>query len=505
MGKSAKTGKTFAKAGKTVEIKEVLRTRGLDAMGYGQVAQYAMRDPDLPLTAKAIYAFMCSLCGGGSNPLFSRDFIVAKLKIGKEAYYKYRKLLVDQGYISVEQQKDEKGYFYRTDFIIEDKPKKFAADERFDSDASRTYGKFTFTGIRAAGYGNVSRAVMYDDRLSAKAKGLYAYFISYAGGGNQAIPPLKTILYHLGVTANSYHKYLAELTSLNYIIIIQKHVNGQLGCNDYHFVYTPDEKNAVMPKKTSKKRVLFLDNDGNPLPGREMPHQELKNQDTDETITAQGIHQELKKQDTGKTVAAQGTHQKLEIQDTEKQEAEKQDTEKQDMKKQNPKKPSSFNISSSLRNPSSNTSSFEHQSIYPSGATEVDPHWIDMMDRKAIKKYILDQIGYFSAPKTPESVLYSKTVLSLIDLVSSTLTKKTPTIRIGGESKPRNDVFDDLLSLDLQHYEYVAANVSLQTKHIRNIPQYYLTSLYNSLETLDLCLDREDQESTHDEWEEKFQ
>jgi len=109
----------------------------------------------------------------------------------------------------------------------------------WNGDASRTYGKFTFSGIKAAGYGNVSRAVMYDGRLSTKAKGLYAYFVSYAGGGNQATPPLKTILYHLGVTETSYHKYLAELTSLNYVIITQKHINGQLSCNDYHIVSKP--------------------------------------------------------------------------------------------------------------------------------------------------------------------------------------------------------------------------------------------------------------------------
>ena len=53
--------------GKTMEIKEVLRTRGLEYMGYGQLAQYAMRDTDLPLTAKAIYAFLCSLAGSGST------------------------------------------------------------------------------------------------------------------------------------------------------------------------------------------------------------------------------------------------------------------------------------------------------------------------------------------------------------------------------------------------------------------------------------------------------
>ncbi len=496
--KAPKTDKTNSKPNKIVEIKEVLKTRGLDAMGYGQVARYAMRDPDLPLTSKAIYAFMCSMCGGGGNPTFSRDLIVDKLKIGKDTYYRYRKILVDQGYISIEHQKDEKGYFYRTDFIIEDKPKKFDADKRYDSDASRTYGKFTFSGIKAAGYGNVSRAVMYDGRLSTKAKGLYAYFVSYAGGGNQATPPLKTILYHLGVTETSYHKYLAELTSLNYVIITQKHINGQLSCNDYHIVSNPDEECAVQPKRNSKKIVLFLDAEGKPLPEKMRTHQDAKNPDMDESLAAQKVHQDTKKPDTDETVVLQGIRQ-----DAKNQDMEKQDTAIQDMENQDTRKPASFNTPSSLKIPSFKSSFLEKHSIYPSKSAEIEPHWIDLMDRNAIKEYILDHIGFNSAQNSLDCVdlaRFGSTILSLVDLVSSVLTRKTPTIRIGREDKPRSEVFDALLSLELQHYKFVAVNVHLQTTHIRNVPQYYLTSLYNSLETIAICLDRGNEETAHTEW-----
>ena len=40
-----------------------LRTRGINAQGYGQVAKSVMRDPALPVGAKALYAYICSYTG----------------------------------------------------------------------------------------------------------------------------------------------------------------------------------------------------------------------------------------------------------------------------------------------------------------------------------------------------------------------------------------------------------------------------------------------------------
>lgn len=477
--------------GKSLEIKEVLRTRGLESMGYGQLAQYAMRDTDLPLTAKAIYAFLCSLAGSGTTTYPSRDTIVSRLKIGKNVYYKYRKMLVDQGYLTVEQHKNEAGFFYRTDFIIEDKPPKFVADRRYNSDMTRTYGTLTFTGMKAAGYGNICKSVMYDDRLSIKAKGLYAYFVSYAGAGNQAIPAQKTILYHLGINADSYHKYLAELTALNYLIVTQRHVNGRLSVNDYCFVSNPDEEKAVQPKPTSRKKVILLD----PSTGKERPHQRPKNSDTDEPIAPQGVHQEPKNSDTDETLAAQGIHQRLKKEDTVNEYPVNEDPADEDTKKQYPVIEDQSNIFSSSKISSSNTSFFKHQSIYPSAVEQVtEKHWIDMMDRKETKEYILEQIGYYDWISTPSPPRNTDSILSLVDLVTATITRKTPTIRIGGEEKPRCETIDILLSLGWEHYGFVLDSVKMQTSHIRNVPAYYLTSLYNSITSLELCIDRQIEE-----------
>ncbi len=455
-------------------------------MGYGQLAQYAMRDTDLPLTAKAIYAFLCSLAGSGTTTYPSRDTIVSRLKIGKNIYYKYRKILVDQGYLTVEQHKNEAGYFYRTDFIIEDKPPKFVADRRYNSDMTRTYGTLTFTGMKAAGYGNICKTVMYDDRLSIKAKGLYAYFVSYAGAGNQAIPAQKTILYHLGINADSYHKYLAELTALNYLIVTQRHVNGRLSVNDYCFVPNPDEEKAVQPKPTSKKKVILLD----PSTGKERRHQKPKISDTDKPVAPQGIHQEPKISDTDEPIARQWIHQEPKKEDTGNEYTMKEDPPNEDTGKQYPVIEDQSNIFSS-----SITSSFKHQSINPSTTQQASvTHWIDMMDRKETKNYILEQIGYYDWVSTPSPPRNTDSILSLVDLVTATITRKTPTIRIGGEEKPRCETIDTLLSLGWEHYDFVLENVKMQKKHIKNVPAYYLTSLYNSINSLDLCIDRQIEE-----------
>lgn len=480
------------KMGKTVEIKEVLRTRGLESMGYGQLAQYAMRDTDLPLTAKAIYAFLCSLAGSGTTTYPSRDTIVSRLKIGRNIYYKYRKMLVDQGYLTVEQHKNDDGCFYRTDFIIEDKPPKFVADKRFDSDLTRTYGTLTFTGMKAAGYGNICKTVMYDDRLSIKAKGLYAYFVSYAGAGNQVIPAQKTILYHLGINADSYHKYLAELTALNYLIVTQRHVNGRLSVNDYCFVSNPDEEKAVQPKPTSKKKVILLD----PSTGKERSHQEPKISDTDEPVALQGIRQEPKIGDTDESLAPQGIHQEPKNEDTGKEDTGKENTEIEDTGKQYPVIGDQSNIPSSSKISLSNNSSFKYQSIYPSTTQQAaETHWIDMMDREEIKNYILDEIDFavFSSPIDYPNNKGDK-ILQLVDLVTATIARKSATIRIGGEEKPRCETVDILLSLTWGHYDFVVESVRKQANHIRNIPAYYLTSLYNSVASLDLCIDRQVEE-----------
>ena len=53
----------------------------------------------------------------------------------------------------------------------------------------------------------IPKAVMVDQRLPIKSKGIYAYFASFTGAGNHAFPKKETILYHLAISENTYYKF----------------------------------------------------------------------------------------------------------------------------------------------------------------------------------------------------------------------------------------------------------------------------------------------------------
>ena len=103
--------------------------------------------------------------------------------------------------------------------------------------------------INSQGYGTVPKIVMQDRNLNITAKALYAYFCSYTGAGNTCFPTRKKICYDLGISTDTFTKYLKELTDREYLIIEQKR-NDSTG-RFLHNVYTlpdtilPGTENAV--------------------------------------------------------------------------------------------------------------------------------------------------------------------------------------------------------------------------------------------------------------------
>jgi len=83
--------------------------------GYGKVGTYVMEDPDLHLIAKAIYAYLCAY---GDTNFLGREQICYDLKINKNTYAKYMKQLVDSGYITVIQTRDEYNKFCQNTYEI---------------------------------------------------------------------------------------------------------------------------------------------------------------------------------------------------------------------------------------------------------------------------------------------------------------------------------------------------------------------------------------------------
>lgn len=101
-------------------------------------------------------------------------------------------------------------------------------------------------GIMSKGFGQVSKFVMMNPLLSIGAKGVYGYFVSYTGGGNNtAFPGRDKIVSDLGVTKDTYYKYLKELTESGLITVSQQNCPGPDSRGFQRNIYTvelyPDE------------------------------------------------------------------------------------------------------------------------------------------------------------------------------------------------------------------------------------------------------------------------
>lgn len=276
---------------KVISFGDQLKVEGINFKGFGILPKYVMLDPDLSIEAKTIYAYFCSFAGNGSATFPGRDKILSDLPMSKDAYYKHFRQLTDQGYITVEQQGGNSGaIFGKNIYTLVSNPKKFS-EKPEDTKHGLAYSRIRFSGLKAAGFGMIPKAVMIDPRLPVKAKGVYAYFCSFTGSGNNAFPKKEKILFHLGIAEKTYYKFYKLLTELNYITAVQRHIDGRLQVNDYYLNDTPNAANA------QKKTVFSCST------------------------------QDSKKQDT-----------ELEIQDGKKQDTEKQDTQIQDSKNQDTNK-----------------------------------------------------------------------------------------------------------------------------------------------------------------------
>ncbi|MEE1155554.1 MAG: helix-turn-helix domain-containing protein, partial [Acutalibacteraceae bacterium] len=154
--------------------------------GYGIVYKAVMTDERLSLTAKAIYAYLCSYTGSKGIVFPSRARILSELKIAKNTYYEHFNKLVELNYIII---KKSKGFLNRNQYVINDNPSSLATEKE----------------IKSLGYGIIPKSVMINPNLTAKAKGLMAYFYALAGNGTGAFPTKKAIQKQLGISNTAYY------------------------------------------------------------------------------------------------------------------------------------------------------------------------------------------------------------------------------------------------------------------------------------------------------------
>ena len=197
-------------------IEHRLKSEGIACMGFGIVGKAVMADASLTPEAKAIYAYLASFAGAGESSFPTRDKILSDLNLGKDRYYSHFKLLIQEGYISVQKMK---GYLNRNCYLLVSNPKKLQAA---GLPGGSKAGKLVSSGIRSKGYGLIYKAVMQDKRLSATAKAIFAYLSSYAGAGTVSFPSRTRILKELGISESTYYKHFRQLIDCGYLNVVQR-------------------------------------------------------------------------------------------------------------------------------------------------------------------------------------------------------------------------------------------------------------------------------------------
>lgn len=71
--------------------------------GYGFIAKVVMIDTKISIGAKALYSYICAYAGNDGCAFPSRDRILNELNIGKDTFTKYKRELMENGYLKVEQ------------------------------------------------------------------------------------------------------------------------------------------------------------------------------------------------------------------------------------------------------------------------------------------------------------------------------------------------------------------------------------------------------------------
>lgn len=85
-----------------MEVTRDLKQYKLYKSGYGVIAKKVMRDKNISVEAKAIYAYMASFADENHQCYPSVNLMCDELGMSEKRFYKYRKQLVMAGYISIE-------------------------------------------------------------------------------------------------------------------------------------------------------------------------------------------------------------------------------------------------------------------------------------------------------------------------------------------------------------------------------------------------------------------
>ena len=448
---------------KFVKFPDILKYEGVMAKGFGIICKFPMRDRDLNLAAKGIYALLCCYARDDSSAYPSRATIMETLGIGKEKYYSGLNQLIDQGYISVESSVGERGRFSHNIYTIISNPKKFK-DAQDDTDGGQlTIG---YSGLMAAGYGAMPRMVMCDKRLDCTEKVIYAYLASFSGKGKAPFPRVQSILTELGISKAPYSRHMKHLVELNYISRVQRHVNGKLSSYNYCLNANPDEAAA----DSGDSHPVIIIKDEKLKREKHSTVQEYQNQDTvnQDTVKQDAVRQDMVGQDM---VGQDMVGQDMVEQPTVKQDMVPQDTVVRDTNNNNKK---NNNISFNNITLSINSSSF----------------WMDGMSRDEIKENIREEWElelYTPEVRKGNGLRISNEELEyFVDIAADFIYSRKPILSVKGVPYPREEVISRILALSPADCQFILDQIANVNSPIKNPRRYILSCMVTAREDAEM-------------------
>lgn len=89
---------------------------------YGILPKDVMKNPNLSIQAKAIYAYLCVYAGNKEASFPGEKLIRHELNISKDTFYKYLSELKKIGYVEVEKNRTEEGRFSHNVYCLKSDP-----------------------------------------------------------------------------------------------------------------------------------------------------------------------------------------------------------------------------------------------------------------------------------------------------------------------------------------------------------------------------------------------
>ena len=98
---------------------------------YGILPKNVMKDRNLSIGARAVFAYLCAYAGNEDHSFPGRDLMTYELNISKDTLTKYMKELKDSNYVVVKQNKNNGGQFSNNIYYINPEQKEIEPCPKF--------------------------------------------------------------------------------------------------------------------------------------------------------------------------------------------------------------------------------------------------------------------------------------------------------------------------------------------------------------------------------------